>query len=435
MNHGEANIKSVVGALETISARLRALELELNLPANVLGIIDAALAQPATHEPILRRLAFDRSHLFKTIASQVLDEDVNNYNGGYPPIYMTQVERRDVDQADDLNAFLQDVEDDFSSSSSSDQESMSEVVSDECFEDCLGESGVDHDDRARIREDFRAGLPIPEELQVLLDEIRDEKRKEDIEAASTEVLEKDEEVIAEREISRRHLSDLYEEDGMDPDGAKRAQLDEIPDDEIEAMLSEEQDLFEDLVGSDSKDGRLILHLDASIETLDTLINLADAPVTEEMRVLWRKKVTEARQLNDCEDFNADLWEAELAAVRENISLVIQSRPDLKRKRDELEALDEIRAEQRLSDTIFDRKSFRLLVQEIIRDGNAETDIMIDFDATDALQEASEAYLVDLMHQSNLVAIHAGRTFINDGDMKLVQLLHSAVLGSNGLNPK
>ena len=59
-----------------------------------------------------------------------------------------------------------------------------------------------------------------------------------------------------------------------------------------------------------------------------------------------------------------------------------------------------------------------LVKEIAQD--FKTDLRFQAKAVDALQEAAEAYLVGLMEDTNLVAIHAKRVTIMPKDIQLAR---------------
>lgn len=84
--------------------------------------------------------------------------------------------------------------------------------------------------------------------------------------------------------------------------------------------------------------------------------------------------------------------------------------------DEDKAIQEIRKYQRTTNLLLNKKRFRMLCQEIMQDFVSDYDI--DKDATDALQHAAEAYLVEKFEDSNLCAIHAKRTGIMPKDLQL-----------------
>ena len=82
------------------------------------------------------------------------------------------------------------------------------------------------------------------------------------------------------------------------------------------------------------------------------------------------------------------------------------------------ALREIRKFQKSTDLLIRKLPFQRLVREIASD--FKTDLMFQSQAILALQEASEAYLVGLFEDTNLVAIHAKRVTILPKDIQLAR---------------
>ena len=82
------------------------------------------------------------------------------------------------------------------------------------------------------------------------------------------------------------------------------------------------------------------------------------------------------------------------------------------------ALREIRRYQSSSNLLIPKLPFQRLVREIAQE--MLTDIRFQSTALLALQEASEAYLVQLLEDSNLCAIHAGRVTIKPVDMQIAR---------------
>lgn len=88
------------------------------------------------------------------------------------------------------------------------------------------------------------------------------------------------------------------------------------------------------------------------------------------------------------------------------------------------ALREIRKCQNSTDLLIKRAPFQRLVREIVMDIQAFGKLQEGFglrmqsDALMALQEASEAYLVQLFEDTNMCAIHAKRVTIMPKDMQL-----------------
>lgn len=82
------------------------------------------------------------------------------------------------------------------------------------------------------------------------------------------------------------------------------------------------------------------------------------------------------------------------------------------------ALREIRRYQKSTEMLIRKLPFARLVREI---GEAfKTDLRFQAAALAALQEATEAFAVDLFEDTNLCAIHAKRVTIMPGDMHLAR---------------
>jgi len=82
------------------------------------------------------------------------------------------------------------------------------------------------------------------------------------------------------------------------------------------------------------------------------------------------------------------------------------------------ALREIRKFQKSTDLLIRKLPFYRLVREVMGDFN--TKLKIHPYAVLALQEASEAYLVGLFEDTNLVAAHAKRVTIMPKDIQLAR---------------
>jgi len=82
------------------------------------------------------------------------------------------------------------------------------------------------------------------------------------------------------------------------------------------------------------------------------------------------------------------------------------------------ALREIKKLQKSTSTLLPRASFQRLVHEILQDRSSVMSIRRT--ATDALQQAAEQYVIDLLKSSNQYAIHARRKTISVPDMHVAQ---------------
>ena len=82
------------------------------------------------------------------------------------------------------------------------------------------------------------------------------------------------------------------------------------------------------------------------------------------------------------------------------------------------ALREIRKYQKSTDLLIRKLPFQRLVREIAQE--CRTDLRFQSTALLALQEAAEAYIVGLMEDTNLCAIHAKRITIMPKDLQLAR---------------
>jgi histone H3 len=83
------------------------------------------------------------------------------------------------------------------------------------------------------------------------------------------------------------------------------------------------------------------------------------------------------------------------------------------------ALREIRKYQKSSDLLLRRAPFQRLVREIAQSMGMD-DLRFQASALAAIQEAAESYLVGIMEDSNICAVHAKRVTIMPKDMALVR---------------
>ncbi len=84
------------------------------------------------------------------------------------------------------------------------------------------------------------------------------------------------------------------------------------------------------------------------------------------------------------------------------------------------ALREIRRYQKSVDALVPRLPFQRLVREIAQQQHYQEGLRFQVSAMEALQEASETFLVTLFEDTNLCAIHAKRQTVMVQDMRLAQ---------------
>ena len=111
----------------------------------------------------------------------------------------------------------------------------------------------------------------------------------------------------------------------------------------------------------------------------------------------------------------------LAAAAARKSLPAQTggiKPKPRRFRPGTLALKEIRRYQKSTELLIRKLPFQRLAREIAQDINM--DLRFQSSALMALQEASEAYLVGLLEDTNLCAIHAKRVTFMPKDIQLAR---------------
>ena len=79
---------------------------------------------------------------------------------------------------------------------------------------------------------------------------------------------------------------------------------------------------------------------------------------------------------------------------------------------------DIRKHQRSTNLLITKRPFQLLVQEISQ--NFKSDVRFQAKALLALQEASEAFVIQLFEDTLLCAVHAKRVTIFPKDMQLAR---------------
>lgn len=92
------------------------------------------------------------------------------------------------------------------------------------------------------------------------------------------------------------------------------------------------------------------------------------------------------------------------------------------------ALREIRQYQRSTELLIRKAPFQRLVREVTESVSDTKDKRWQIAAVAALQEAAEAFLVSMLEDSNICAIHAGRVTIMPKDMQLARRLRGERVG-------
>lgn len=90
----------------------------------------------------------------------------------------------------------------------------------------------------------------------------------------------------------------------------------------------------------------------------------------------------------------------------------------RRRRPNVRALQEIRKYQRSTEVLIPRLPFARVVREICH--HFKEDVRIQPQAFQALQEATEAYIVEILNDANLCALHAKRVTLQTRDIQLAR---------------
>ena len=88
------------------------------------------------------------------------------------------------------------------------------------------------------------------------------------------------------------------------------------------------------------------------------------------------------------------------------------------------ALREIRKFQKSTEVLIRKLPFQKLVREIA--GHFKSDVRFQSQALLALQEATEAYIINLFEDTNLLAIHSKRVTIMRKDMQLARRIRGDI---------
>ena len=126
---------------------------------------------------------------------------------------------------------------------------------------------------------------------------------------------------------------------------------------------------------------------------------------QEYDPLKQKKIAEA---NNARKFSRKIYPRDKKAVR------------MRRFRPGTVALRDIRKFQKSTDQLIQKLPFRRLVRELALD--IDNQKRFQESALRAIQEAAEAYIVSLLEEANLCAIHAKRITIQPKDLQLAKRL-------------
>ena len=269
-----------------------------------------------------------------------------------------------------------------------DNQSDSSVVSDEDVEDTI-ENMMDltHDEREKLRDSFHNDN-MPDYFLEDIQRTREDK----------------------------------EDDEWDPEDERLEIMDEL--DTKEDMLDDllyilkKSNIDIDLSGDVDIDTEKAETLVQTLESEDEKMNIEDFKLHSTMYLY--NKLSGKNLVEESGEKSILGLQNNTFAISKEIDKLITEQPGLKRKRDDIEALSEIRSEQMGTDLIIESRPFKRLVYEITN--NYSETVCFTKEAIEALQVASEDYLIRMFQNTGLVGIHAQRTNVKPRDIKVVKYL-------------
>jgi len=437
------NLGAAVKDLDQVCIRLNQLCFGASSTTDV-TLVAGAFEQANTFEDVIAKLAETPAGraLITRVADEINDEaGTGDDDNGYPPIVNSESDS-EIDESGTSESGTSESGTSESDTSESDtfevdesgtpeSDTDAEDKLDDVLETVLDECVCDHAQNKLIREligegktDREALREAGEDSDYCQQEIAD-RAAEDAEDGEYEEIEHKEAAIAEIAELHNMVEELAED--LDRD---RPALDNFTSDQLLVKLEDlEADLDSRVAAYDV--GNSLLRKRSQLANTYCALRGNKPPQLEKYSALADEIVENDTQneesfyvwsIEDADhDERAEILQKtsdNIRTLQEGINLITNHQPGRKRKRDELEALDEIREEQLKTDLIIDPDRFSDLVSEMTQ----EFSNCVEFspDALEALQESAESYLVDLFARSNKAAIHARRTIVFPKDMQFVQ---------------
>lgn len=452
--------------LETLADRLNRLRLGACLADAENAFVLRAISQ--ADERLIRRLA--RAADPRELAGEVYLACAE-IEDGYPRLYVSAAERAG-DLADEVADEIADFDaeaaldagpapyelPDSSDSSSGDSGDSSDCLSSEHLEDAIREEVSSREGRSLIREwvrengaaprgvlTYAAGEPAA--LAVVLRERERRRRADDAEDAEESGSDTSSSSASYYEGARQDAEEVA--GGVASDAAGEGSDADSDGDSGDSSGSadsgaagaadakEDEDPWDLLLGGyiPAKRQRVKTRPAAASAYLAAENRAAEAEAQADLLEAAEGQLELLRDLLDDsgvqppaapEDAALPAFALAIEACRSQLAERIRARPDLKRARDEREALGEIRAEQRDTRLVINPWRFGLLVQEVVTDVSdwryGPRHHRFEPEAVAALQAAAEDYLVRLFDSANLLAIHAGRELLVPKDVQLARRL-------------
>lgn len=117
-------------------------------------------------------------------------------------------------------------------------------------------------------------------------------------------------------------------------------------------------------------------------------------------------------------FDESAIQAQMAKMKPIDKITLKLKSPRYRAKPGTRALREIRKYQKSTNLLIPKLPFQRLVREIVQNV-FNSGLRFKGTAMQALQEATEAYLVSLFEDANLAAIHAKRVTVYENDIDLV----------------
>lgn len=135
--------------------------------------------------------------------------------------------------------------------------------------------------------------------------------------------------------------------------------------------------------------------------------------------------------NERDSLSATTQEVLVIPAQTSSAQRVRRAKKVRRARPGVAALREIRNQQKKTNHIIPKRPFYRLVREVLQDAiPAGHDIRFKKEAIDAIQEAAEAYVIDVMGTAQTLACFNGRQTLQKRDLKLTVSLYEQI--SDGL---
>lgn len=305
---------------------------------------------------------------------------------------------------------------DSDSDSDSDHDSDSDRLSDGDLEEYINNGDYTHEERKQIRESGVIPKEIEEEMRCDINDINDFEDADDTDNSDTELSEMNtmigecsslsgssivnENMSAKCQKDLEKIENVMRDESIQPENRKRIAIEMAEDilEENDEILCERERL-EDII--DEKYDKICEYI--SLIEDNNMLDESD------------QAIIDARNIDVIYESLTHKTNDELISVITQLDILSDK---LHITTDE--KIDAIREEQSNCDLIIDQSAFTKLVREITQDYN--TDVRWDPNAIEALQTASEDYLIKLFDNCNRVAIGNKRTKIDCSDIQTVRVI-------------